>query len=281
MNGNNTIFDIYNETGLPINLIIINILRIIISSFGVLFNASLRYKTLKSSCHLLIAFDCFVSSFYQINSLLTITVLFNIGYQFLPIRLCCIEILPPFLIGFTASFISTYFISFDRLIKKLKNKYLIFILICICIFHSFIAYGGFQIVFTVPETNQIICAPHECVWGWASDLIYFIFSFFYILTLINYIIIWIMLKWTTKKNQKQSSSFAWAYRILKTLSILVLLNLIGFSMNCIVRLSVPRFDLNVTQRTLIIHSLSCLTNLVMTLNAPILFIFNQDYKKHF
>uniref|UniRef100_A0A1I8B0X3 G_PROTEIN_RECEP_F1_2 domain-containing protein n=1 Tax=Meloidogyne hapla TaxID=6305 RepID=A0A1I8B0X3_MELHA len=139
----------------------------------------------------------------------------------------------------------------------------------------------FSIFFSVSETNKVICAPHECFWGWASDLTYIMFSFFYVLTLVNYVIIWIMLRWTAKKNQKQAASFAWAYRILKTLSVLMILNLIGFSMNSIVRLIVPRFELNVTQRTILIHSLSCLTNLVMASNAPILFIFNQDYKRAF
>ncbi|CAK5083052.1 unnamed protein product [Meloidogyne enterolobii] len=90
---------------------------------------------------------------------------------------------------------------------------------------------------------------------------------------------------------------AWAFRILKTLSVLMILNLIGFSMNSIVRLTVPRFELDVTQRTILIHALSCLTNLVMASNAPILFIFkffilqksfklfkkffSQDYRRAF
>jgi len=57
----------------------------------------------------------------------------------------------------------------------------------------------------------------------------------------------------------------------------MILNLIGFSMNSIVRLIVPRFELDVTQRTILIHALSCLTNLVMASNAPILFIFKFFY----
>uniref|UniRef100_A0A915MME4 G-protein coupled receptors family 1 profile domain-containing protein n=1 Tax=Meloidogyne javanica TaxID=6303 RepID=A0A915MME4_MELJA len=215
MSGNKmTLFDIYGDIGLPIDLVILNVIRIVFSTFGILFNASLVFvtaktKTLKSSCHLLIAFDCLVSSFYQINSWLSITVIFNAGNQFLQIRPCCLEMLPAFLFGFTASFISTYLISFDRLLS---------VLFPMC---------------------KVICAPHE------------------------------------------SSSFAWAYRILKTLSVLMILNLIGFSMNSIVRLIVPRFELDVTQRTILIHALSCLTNLVMASNAPILFIFNQDYRRAF
>nr|CAD2208301.1 unnamed protein product [Meloidogyne enterolobii] len=122
--------------------------------------------------------------------------------------------LPAFLFGFTASFISTYLISFDRLLsvlfpmwytkrEKSKKGYLISMLFCIIFCHSFIAYSGYQIIFTVSETNKVICAPHECFWGWASDLVYVMFSFFYVLTFINYVIIWIMLRWTAKNNQNQ------------------------------------------------------------------------------
>nr|CAD2201035.1 unnamed protein product [Meloidogyne enterolobii] len=135
MSGNKmTLFDIYGDNGLPIDLVILNVIRIVFSTFGILFNASLVFvtaktKTLKSSCHLLIAFDCLVSSFYQINSWLSITVIFNAGSQFLQIRPCCLEMLPAFLFGFTASFISTYLISFDRLLSVLFPMWSVYLLL--------------------------------------------------------------------------------------------------------------------------------------------------------
>lgn len=43
-------------------------------------------------------------------------------------------------------------------------------------------------------------------------------------------------------------------------------------MNSILRLTLPRLNLNVTQRAISMHSLSCLTVTVMSSNAPILFI---------
>jgi len=39
--------------------------------------------------------------------------------------------------------------------------------------------------------------------GWAGDLSYFIFSVINFLTLVNYIIVWIALKWHASKNQNQ------------------------------------------------------------------------------
>jgi len=44
-------------------------------------------------------------------------------------------------------------------------------------------------------------------------------------------------------------------------------------MNSIIRLTIPHLNFNVTQRALAIHGLSCLTNFVMSTNAPILFTF--------
>nr|CAD2181396.1 unnamed protein product [Meloidogyne enterolobii] len=49
-------------------------------------------------------------------------------------------------------------------------------------------------------------------------------------------------------------------------------NFVGLSMNSILRLTLPRLNLNVTQRAIAMHSLSCLTVTVMSSNAPILFI---------
>uniref|UniRef100_A0A1I8BIW4 Uncharacterized protein n=1 Tax=Meloidogyne hapla TaxID=6305 RepID=A0A1I8BIW4_MELHA len=52
-------------------------------------------------------------------------------------------------------------------------------------------------------------------------------------------------------------------------------------MNYSIRLTVPHLNLNVTQKAITIHSLSCVTCFVMSTNAPVLFTFNQEYKKEF
>nr|CAD2193349.1 unnamed protein product [Meloidogyne enterolobii] len=294
-----TLFDIYGEAGLPVELVTLNVLRTIISGIGILFNISLVFvtaktKALNSPCHLLIAFDCLVSAWYQLASFLSITVLFGPGHQFIPIRPCCLQILPPFQFGFTASFTAMFLISLDRLISVLfplwyslreiaKKYYLIPMFISTLVSPSIIIYAQYQVVYTVPESTQVICVPHECSWAWAGDLIYVIFVSFYGLTLANYIIIWIVLKWHSWKstNQNLASPYEWTRRILKTLSIILFLNLIGLSMNSIIRLTIPHLNFNVTQRALAIHGLSCLTNFVMSTNAPILFTFNQEYKTAF
>ncbi|KAF7633004.1 hypothetical protein Mgra_00007586 [Meloidogyne graminicola] len=103
------------------------------STIGILLNSSLVYvtaksKTLNSPCHLLIAFDCFGSALYQLSSWLSITVLFGPKYQFIPIRLCCLQILPLFQFGYTSSFISMYLISLDRLISVIFPFWFIFYL---------------------------------------------------------------------------------------------------------------------------------------------------------
>ncbi|CAK5096903.1 unnamed protein product [Meloidogyne enterolobii] len=69
---------------------------------------------------------------------------------------------------------------------------------------SIIIYAQYQVVYTVPESTQVICVPHECSWAWAGDLIYVIFVSFYGLTLANYIIIWIVLKWHSWKSTNQN-----------------------------------------------------------------------------
>uniref|UniRef100_A0A1I8B6P2 WS_DGAT_C domain-containing protein n=1 Tax=Meloidogyne hapla TaxID=6305 RepID=A0A1I8B6P2_MELHA len=58
-------------------------------------------------------------------------------------------------------------------------------------------------------------------------------------------------------------------------------NLIGHSMNSIARMTVPRLDLDITQSTIVTHSLSCLTNFVMASNGPILYLSNQEYRQAF
>jgi hypothetical protein len=75
------------------------------------------------------------------------------------------------------------------------------------------------------------------------------------------------------------------------------LNLIGLSLNSIVRITIPRLNLNILQSTIVTHSLSCLTNFGMACDGPVLFlskfliIFNfiinfnffkvENIKKHF
>nr|CAD2163835.1 unnamed protein product [Meloidogyne enterolobii] len=294
-----TLFDIYGVEGLPIELVTLNVLRTIISIIGILFNSSLVFvtaktKALNSPCHLLIAFDCLVSAWYQLASFLSITVLFGPGHQFIPIRPCCLQILPPFQFGFIASISAMYLISLDRLmsivfpiwysLREIKKRYyLLPMLISTLICPAIITYAQYQVVYTVPESTQVICVSHECSWGWAADLIYVIFVSFYVLTLANYIIIWIVLKWHSWKssNQNLAPSHDWTRRILKTLSIILLLNIIGLTMNYTTRIIVPRLNFNLTQKTITIHGLSCITCLVMSSNAPILFTFNQEYKKAF
>ncbi|KAF7633003.1 hypothetical protein Mgra_00007585 [Meloidogyne graminicola] len=148
---------------------------------------------------------------------------------------------------------------------------------------TLIIYAEYQIIYTVPETNKIICISTECSWGWASDLIYYIFILFYGLTLINYIIVWIVLKLYDWKNinNNNTSSFTWTRRILKILTIIMILNIMGFSMNIILRLTVPHLNLNITQKTITIQTLTCLTCFVMSSNAPIFFTFNEEYKNSF
>ena len=70
-----------------------------------------------------------------------------------------------------------------------------------------------------------------------------------------------------------ASSYAWTRKILKTLSVIMLFNFIGLFMNSIARMAVPRLNLNIADRTIVIYSLGCLTAFVMSLNAPILFTF--------
>ncbi|CAK5083629.1 unnamed protein product [Meloidogyne enterolobii] len=49
MSGNKkTLFDIYGDNGLPIDLVILNVIRIVFSTFGILFNASLVFVTAKT-----------------------------------------------------------------------------------------------------------------------------------------------------------------------------------------------------------------------------------------
>uniref|UniRef100_A0A1I8B5L4 G_PROTEIN_RECEP_F1_2 domain-containing protein n=1 Tax=Meloidogyne hapla TaxID=6305 RepID=A0A1I8B5L4_MELHA len=173
-----TLFDVYGDKGLPTDLIAINVFRIAIATIGIFLNASVVYvtfkcKTLKSPCHFLLAFECFSNAIFQLHSWLSMTVLFSVGHQFVNIRFCCQQLILIFIIGFSASFTAALLVSFDRLLS---------VLFPLC---------------------QVICAPHECVWGWAGDLSYFIFSAINFLTLVNYIIIWIVLKCHAVNNQNQ------------------------------------------------------------------------------
>ncbi|KAF7626125.1 G_PROTEIN_RECEP_F1_2 domain-containing protein [Meloidogyne graminicola] len=254
-----TLFDIYGDKGLPTDLVSINIFRIIIATIGIFLNASVVYvtvkaKTLKSPCHFLLAFECFSNSIFQLHSWLSLTVILIPGHQFIPIKLCCQQLILIFVFAFALSFTSAFLVSFDRLIIT-KRLYLIPMICTSFICPLIIIWAIYQIVNTASENTQVICAPHECMWGWASDLTYFIFSAINFLTVVNYIIVWIALKWHAIKNQNQAS-FEWTHRILKTLAVLMVLNLIGHSMNSIARMTVPRLDLDITQSTIVTHSLS-------------------------
>ncbi|CAK5090500.1 unnamed protein product [Meloidogyne enterolobii] len=143
-------------------------------------------------------------------------------------------------------------------------------LICGTIF----VYTDYNIVYTISETIQVVCVPHECFWGWAADLVYMFFAIFVVLSFINYVFVWIVLRYRSTKNTNNnlSSSYAWSQRILKTLCVIMFFNFVGLSMNSILRLTLPRLNLNITQRAIAMHSLSCLTVTVMSSNAPILFI---------
>uniref|UniRef100_A0A915MQJ8 Uncharacterized protein n=1 Tax=Meloidogyne javanica TaxID=6303 RepID=A0A915MQJ8_MELJA len=44
---NQTLFDIYGDQGLPFGLITVNVVRVVISTIGVLLNASFVFVTIK------------------------------------------------------------------------------------------------------------------------------------------------------------------------------------------------------------------------------------------
>nr|CAD2186251.1 unnamed protein product [Meloidogyne enterolobii] len=277
-----TLFDVYGDKGLPADLITINVIRIAIATIGIFLNASVVYvtvkcKTLKSPCHFLLAFECFSNAVFQTHSWLSITVIFNPGHQFIDMRFCCKQLILIFIVGFTTS-LQRHYSYLQRIVKR--TFYLIPMICTLFICPAIIIWAIYQIVNTMPETSQIICAPHECTVGWAGDLSYFIFSVINFLTLVNYIIVWIALKWHVNKNQNQAS-FEWTHRIIKTLAVLMAFNLVGHSMNSIARMTVPRLDLDITQSTIVTHSLSCLTNFVMASDGPILYLSNQEYRQAF
>ncbi|KAL3084164.1 hypothetical protein niasHT_039290 [Heterodera trifolii] len=297
MNQNETLFELYAEDGLPWALIALTAIRTFISTIGIICNLALVYVTFKTNslngpCNILIAFDAAACAWFEIGSWIGMYQIL-VGQQFVPIDLCCVYLLLPFITGIYASMSATLLIAFDRLLsicfpiwyamRKPSRLYSFFlVLLSSLLFPGFIVQAILRLVLNIPEQRSVMCAPHECIWDWASNQNYALNTLITGTTVAIYIVIWIILLHRNQNTQNtNNSSDVWTRRILKALAFLVALQLAGHTLSSIARLAIPQFQLSVTSKAVTTFLLSCLTNIVMAVNGPVLYKMNMEYRNAF
>ncbi|KAF7629150.1 G_PROTEIN_RECEP_F1_2 domain-containing protein [Meloidogyne graminicola] len=283
-----TIYDIYVNSGPSLILIIFVGIRWLISIIGFLFNFLLFWITIKdkstlnSSCNYLIAIDALFTSIYQSSNSISMYIVLT-GINFINLDICFYLMIYS-IFSITMSLCSTFFIGFDRLIsvifpitfaKNKNSRIIIYFSIGISIIYSFYTlWSCMEICLSIPKT-QVICSITDCFqkdlgqMTFRNNIIVILFS------TLNYIIIWIVIKWRSTNNKQVEN---YTKKIFKSLSVIMAMVLAGWMLNTLVHVILPLFSLDEIQIFYLISILGCISNFVMACNLPVLYTFSIDYK---
>ncbi|CAK5091010.1 unnamed protein product [Meloidogyne enterolobii] len=145
------------------------------------------------------------------------------------------------------------------------------------IYAFFILWQCWQICITIPKT-QVICSISDCYQkdvgqlSFRNSLIIIGFS------TLNYILIWILLKYRSDNTLANKKGANYTQRIFKSLMVITSMVVAGWMLNAGSRFIMPLLSLNPLQTFYFSSILGWITNFVMACNAPVLYKFSKDYK---
>ncbi|KAF7636244.1 hypothetical protein Mgra_00004233 [Meloidogyne graminicola] len=267
--------------------------RSIIALISIIFNLSIVYvtiknKSLKSSCNILIALESFFGVFYVPSYFISfILSLFN--HPFIKYIPCFWLQIIPILTGNNAQ-ITMILTGFDRFYavklpiwyvmykKRNKNNYMLTIIIIL------ILYAGFQLFLylnTLADTDGetlINCSSYDIGRGSWTIFMYSCGIVLSVTLMITYILIWYLVLFRKSSGNVINQS---KRRIIKSLSIIIILNLIGVFINSSLKQLYNFITVDVIIKNFITFINSHMNIIVYSSNAPVLYFFSEKYRKAF
>nr|CAD2183375.1 unnamed protein product [Meloidogyne enterolobii] len=203
------------------------------------------------------------------------------GINFINLDIC-FYLLIYCILSNTMSLCLTFFIGFDRLLSvlfpitfgmKKSSRLSVYCSIGIStIYAFFILWQCWQICITIPKT-QVICSISDCYQkdvgqlSFRNSLIIIGFS------TLNYILIWILLKYRSDNTLANKKGADYTQRIFKSLMVITSMVVAGWMLNAGSRFIMPLLSLNPLQTFYFSSILGWITNFVMACNAPVLYKF--------
>nr|CAD2168820.1 unnamed protein product [Meloidogyne enterolobii] len=285
-----TLYDTFASAGISYILIVFVGIRWFISIVGCIFNfvlfwITIKDKSLNSSCNYLIAIDALFTAIYQTSNSISMYVVLS-GINFINLDIC-FYLLIYCILSNTMSLCLTFFIGFDRLLSvlfpitfgmKKSSRLSVYCSIGIStIYAFFILWQCWQICITIPKT-QVICSISDCYQkdvgqlSFRNSLIIIGFS------TLNYILIWILLKYRSDNTLANKKGANYTQRIFKSLIVITSMVVAGWMLNAGSRFIMPLLSLNPLQTFYFSSILGWITNFVMACNALVLYKFSKDYK---
>ncbi|KAF7627338.1 G_PROTEIN_RECEP_F1_2 domain-containing protein [Meloidogyne graminicola] len=194
----------------------------------VLFQLKRFRSTLNSSCNYLIAIDALFTSIYQSSNSISMYIVLT-GINFINLDICFYLMIYS-IFSITMSLCSTFFIGFDRLLsvifpitfaKNKNSRIILYFSIGISIIYSFYTlWSCMEICLSIPKT-QVICSITDC---FQKDLGQMSFRNSIIIigcSTLNYIIIWIVIKYRSYNKSTNKKGADYTQRIFKSLAVIM------------------------------------------------------------
>nr|CAD2181411.1 unnamed protein product [Meloidogyne enterolobii] len=266
-------------------------IRSIIALFALIFNLSLVYvtlikKSLHTFCQILIALESFFGIFLNLNYFVSF-VLALIGQPFIKFVPCFwIQILS-IITGNNAQ-MTMVLIGFDRLFainlpiwyKNRNTK--VYTLLVVAILILYASYQLFLYLNVLADTDGeilVTCSSYDISRGSWSVIMYFNGITLSSTLMITYILIWILV--FLRKNLGGNAVSTSNRRIIKSLLIIIIVNMIGVFINNILKQFYNFVAVDVVTKNFITFINSHLSIVAYSSNAPVLYFVSEKYRAAF
>nr|CAD2183466.1 unnamed protein product [Meloidogyne enterolobii] len=264
--------------------------RSIVAFIALIFNLSIVYvtlikKSLHSCCQILIALESFFGIFLNLNYFVSF-ILSLIGQPFIKYVPCFwIQILS--IITGNDAQITMILIGFDRLFAiklpiwyKNRNTKLYGLLVA-AILILYASYQLFLYLNVLADTDGetlVTCSSYDIGRGSWSVIMYFNGIILSGILMITYILIWFLVFLRKSSGNAVSSSNR---RIIKSLIIIIILNMIGVFINNALRQFYNFVTVDVVTKNFITFITSHLSIIAYSANAPVLYFLSEKYHAAF
>ncbi|KAF8371769.1 hypothetical protein PRIPAC_78198 [Pristionchus pacificus] len=242
--------------------------------------ATIKTKSLHSTCNILIAFCAFSDIVHQMGHLPKILPIFEGTVEISSIACSISQIIPNF--GLSAGVILVFLISIDRLLSvhfspSFINKNTHIILMCHVI--AIIAYASLQysFAFIYFEERNVICSPPEIYHGRGKELWGITSLSVIVLSIIVYYVVWRELKNTGVKAVLNHS-----HRIFRSVFAVMCTLILGWLLTMTI-IVIDRFVLDLEGRSMYIGEevAGIPANTALTLNCFVLYNTSIEYRNAF
>uniref|UniRef100_A0A914HDV6 G-protein coupled receptors family 1 profile domain-containing protein n=1 Tax=Globodera rostochiensis TaxID=31243 RepID=A0A914HDV6_GLORO len=252
--------------------------------FGIVY-ITVKSKSLRSICNILIAMESAFALILNIGYYVSFLVVLS-GIKFIRYEYCFWYLIVPCLFGDVAQPLMV-FTGVDRLCavafpfwyqQRKIRKYLLFVVAIIILF-GISDYVLLYIDYKQIEDIMISCSPNEIGQSFLAPVKKIIGLTFSAIIMVVYSFCWFFVFKFTKTSEKVSENNR---KLIKSLLLIICLNLIGVFIKCAVELILNNFVvIDVFIHAPFSIAFSFLTITVYSANAPVLYIVSIEYRTRF